>query len=96
MQVGTAAPRIVALVQQGEREETLSAYYGGQGSDSAGANPLYEAIGDVRRVLPASPLFFTEPLVLDQVRIEAVDGQLHRTNERNSKRAALGMIKAVW
>ena len=39
---------LVALVQQGEREATLSSLYGGQGDDSAGANPLYEAIGNVR------------------------------------------------
>lgn len=47
-QVGTAAPMLVALVQEGGKEATLSALYGGQGDDAAGANPLYEAIGDVR------------------------------------------------
>lgn len=48
-QVGMAAPVCVAMIaEEGrDRENTLSEVYGGKGDAKAGANPLYEAIGDV-------------------------------------------------
>ena len=49
LQVGTAAPVCVAMIAEGggDRENTLSEMYGGRGDAESGANPLYEAIGDV-------------------------------------------------
>ena len=48
-QVGQAAPVCVAMIAEGgrDRENTLSEMYGGKGNSNSGANPLYEAIGDV-------------------------------------------------
>ena len=44
-----AAPVCVAMIAEGgnDRENTLSEMYGGKGDAKSGANPLYEAIGDV-------------------------------------------------
>ena len=39
---------VVAMVQNSGKETTLSVLYGGKGDSNSGANPLYEAIGDVR------------------------------------------------
>ena len=48
-QVGMAAPVCVAMIaEEGtDKENTLSELYGGKGGTGAGAEPLYEAIGDV-------------------------------------------------
>ena len=55
-QVGMAAPVCVAMIAEGggDRENTLSEVYGGKGDAKSGANPLYEAIGDVSLCLLAS------------------------------------------
>lgn len=46
-EVQATAPFLVALVQEGNREATLSPLYGGLGNDEEGATPLYEAIGKI-------------------------------------------------
>lgn len=51
-----AAPVCVAMIAEegSDRENTLSEVYGGKGDAKAGANPLYEAIGDVGTQYPPS------------------------------------------